>query len=105
VLHWPAFVAKKRLWSSGEAALKIDPTSVTALDGLAKPLISLGDDESVISRLRSAQLDENLTLDLVPPEPLIPERGMLRFAVLRLGFDEEKVRMFQMIEGMFGQTC
>jgi len=47
-----------------EAALQIDPTSKIALDGLAKSLISLGDFEKAIARLRSAQRDETLTLDL-----------------------------------------
>ncbi len=46
------------------AALKIDPTSKPALDGLARSLLSIGDFDTVILRLRSAALDENLTLDL-----------------------------------------
>jgi Flp pilus assembly protein TadD len=46
------------------AALKIDPNSKKALDGLASALIAEGDYESVIGRLRSAQRNENLTLDL-----------------------------------------
>jgi Flp pilus assembly protein TadD len=47
-----------------EAALKIDPTSKKALDGLATALMAAGDYESVIGRLRSAPRNENLTLDL-----------------------------------------
>jgi len=47
-----------------EAALKIDPSSQKALDGLAKTLIATGQYGSVISRLRSAPRDQNLTLDL-----------------------------------------
>ena len=47
-----------------EAALKIDPASTKALDGLARSLISIGDYGSVINRLRGAQRDQNLTLDL-----------------------------------------
>ncbi|MFZ0746160.1 MAG: tetratricopeptide repeat protein [Terracidiphilus sp.] len=47
-----------------QAALKIDPASKKALDGLAKTLIAAGDYGTVIRRLRSLPLDENLTLDL-----------------------------------------
>jgi len=47
-----------------QAALKIDPASKKALDGLAKGLIAAGDYGTVIRRLRSVPLDENLTLDL-----------------------------------------
>lgn len=47
-----------------EAALKIDPVSSKALDGFAKALIATGDYETAISRLRTGQRDENLTLDL-----------------------------------------
>jgi Flp pilus assembly protein TadD len=47
-----------------ETALKIDPSSKIALDGLAKSLISLGDFEAAINRLHSAPRDETLTLDL-----------------------------------------
>ncbi len=47
-----------------QAALKIDPASKKALDGLAKGLIAAGDYGTVIRRLRAVPLDENLTLDL-----------------------------------------
>jgi tetratricopeptide (TPR) repeat protein len=47
-----------------QSALKIDPASKTALDGLAKAQIAAGKFEAVIRRLRAAPLDENLTLDL-----------------------------------------
>jgi Flp pilus assembly protein TadD len=47
-----------------EAALKIEPTSMKALDGLAKTLISMRDYESAIRRLRFAQRDQNLIIDL-----------------------------------------
>jgi tetratricopeptide (TPR) repeat protein len=46
------------------AALKIDPASKKALDGLAKGLLAAGDYGTVIRRLRPVPLDENLTLDL-----------------------------------------
>jgi tetratricopeptide (TPR) repeat protein len=47
-----------------QAALKIDPASKKALDGLAKGLIAAGDYGTVIRSLRSVPLDESLTLDL-----------------------------------------
>ena len=47
-----------------QAALKIDPASKKALDGLAKGLIAAGDYGAVIRHLRSTPLDENLALDL-----------------------------------------
>ncbi len=47
-----------------EAALKIDPSSKTALDGLARSLIATGDYAAVIARLGSIPRDEALTLDL-----------------------------------------
>jgi tetratricopeptide (TPR) repeat protein len=47
-----------------EAALKIDPNSTKALDGLAKTLIAMKDYDTVIRRLRSAPRDQNLILDL-----------------------------------------
>jgi tetratricopeptide (TPR) repeat protein len=47
-----------------QAALKINPASKKALDGLAKGLLAAGDYGTVIRRLRSVPLDENLTLDL-----------------------------------------
>ena len=46
------------------AVLKIDPTSMAAIDGLARSLIAVGDYETVIRRLHSISLDENLSLDL-----------------------------------------
>ena len=47
-----------------EAAVKIDPNSITALDGLAKTLISMKDYETAIIRLRAAPSDQSLILDL-----------------------------------------
>jgi tetratricopeptide (TPR) repeat protein len=47
-----------------QAALKIDPAAKKALDGLAKLSLAAGDYGTVIRQLRSAPLDENLTLDL-----------------------------------------
>jgi tetratricopeptide (TPR) repeat protein len=47
-----------------QSALKLDPSSKKALDGLAKGLIAAGDYGAVISHLSSVQRDENLTLDL-----------------------------------------
>jgi len=47
-----------------QTALKLDPASKNALDGLAKGLLASGDYGTVIRRLRSVPLDENLTLDL-----------------------------------------
>ncbi len=47
-----------------QAALRIDPKSKMALDGVAKILLQAGDNETVIAQLTHVQLDENLTLDL-----------------------------------------
>jgi len=47
-----------------QSALKIDPASKWALDGLAKALIATGDYETAINRLRAAPRDEKLTIDL-----------------------------------------
>ena len=47
-----------------QTALKMDPASKKALDGLAKGLLAAGDYGTVIRRLRQVPLDENLTLDL-----------------------------------------
>ena len=47
-----------------QAALRIDPNSKIALDGIAKILLAAGDNETVIAQLSKMQLDENLTLDL-----------------------------------------
>ena len=47
-----------------QAALRIDPNSKMALDGIAKILLAAGDNESVIAQLPGMQLDENLILDL-----------------------------------------
>jgi tetratricopeptide (TPR) repeat protein len=47
-----------------QAALRIDPNSKMALDGIAKILLAAGDNETVIAQLPGMQLDENLTLDL-----------------------------------------
>ncbi len=46
------------------AALKIDPRSTIALDGLSKSLLAEGDYRSVIGLLRSGPTNEDLTLDL-----------------------------------------
>jgi Flp pilus assembly protein TadD len=46
------------------SALKLDPSSKAALDGLAKGLIATGDYQAVIRLLRVASLDQNLALDL-----------------------------------------
>ena len=50
--------------SEWEAALKIDPRSTIALDGLSKSLIAEGDYASVIGLLQSAPPSQDLTLDL-----------------------------------------
>jgi len=47
-----------------KAALKLDPGSKVALDGLSKSLIADGDYSSVIALLHAAPHDEDLTLDL-----------------------------------------
>ena len=47
-----------------EAALRVDPNSVTALDWLAKARISDGQFSAAIDLLSTAQRDEDLTLDL-----------------------------------------
>jgi Flp pilus assembly protein TadD len=47
-----------------EAALRIDPASKAALDGLARSLIATGDYAAVIARLGPIPRDEALTLDL-----------------------------------------
>ena len=47
-----------------QAALRINPNSKMALDGIAKTLLAAGDNETVIAQLSRMQLDENLTLDL-----------------------------------------
>jgi tetratricopeptide (TPR) repeat protein len=47
-----------------EAALKIDPRSTIALDGLAKSFLAEGDYRSVIGLLHAAPPSEDLTLDL-----------------------------------------
>ena len=47
-----------------QAGLKIDPGSQKALDGLAKTLMAMGEYGTVINRLRSVTLDQNLALDL-----------------------------------------
>ncbi|MGA2350326.1 MAG: tetratricopeptide repeat protein [Terracidiphilus sp.] len=47
-----------------KAALKIDPTSTIALDGLSKSMIASGDYLSAIKLLRTAASNENLSIDL-----------------------------------------
>ena len=47
-----------------QSALRIEPDSKAALDGLAKGLIATGDYQAVIRLLSAAPRDQNLTLDL-----------------------------------------
>ncbi len=47
-----------------EAALKIDPASKSALDGLARSLMAQGDYEKVVGLLATAARDESLNIDL-----------------------------------------
>ncbi len=54
----------KEAFVEWQAALKIDPNSRMAMDGIAKILLAGGDNESVIAGLKDVQLDENLALDL-----------------------------------------
>lgn len=54
----------KEAFVEWQAALRIDPNSKMALDGIAKILLAAGDSETVIAQLSTMQLDENLTLDL-----------------------------------------
>src|ERR1035437_7212390 len=54
----------KEAFVEWQAALRIDPNSKMALDGIAKILLAAGDNETVIAQLSTMQLDENLTLDL-----------------------------------------
>ena len=54
----------KEAFQEWTAAIKIDPHSKIALDGLAKGYIEAGDYEPVITHLSVIQRDENLTLDL-----------------------------------------
>ena len=54
----------KEAFVEWQAALRIDPNSKMALDGIAKILLAVGDNETVIAQLSSLQLDESLTLDL-----------------------------------------
>ena len=54
----------KEAFVEWQAALRIDPNSKMALDGIAKILLAAGDNETVIAQLSGMQLDENLILDL-----------------------------------------
>ncbi len=54
----------KEAFVEWQAALRIDPNSTMAIDGIAKILLAAGDNETVIAQLSGAKLDENLTLDL-----------------------------------------
>jgi tetratricopeptide (TPR) repeat protein len=54
----------KEAFVEWQAALRIDPHSKMAMDGIAKILLNAGDNETVIAQLTETQLDENLTLDL-----------------------------------------
>ena len=49
------------------AALKLDPESPIALDGLSRALMENGDSASVIVLLAKVRLDEALALDLALP--------------------------------------
>lgn len=53
--------AAKQEWA---AALKLNPASVVALDGMAKHLLAEGNTSAAIILLRSAPKDDNLTIDL-----------------------------------------
>lgn len=46
------------------AALRIDPASTVALDGLSKSMIATGDSSSAIGLLQNVRRNEDLTLDL-----------------------------------------
>lgn len=54
----------KDAFAEWQAALRIDPHSEMALDGIAKILLTAGDNESIIAQLTGMQLNENLALDL-----------------------------------------
>jgi tetratricopeptide (TPR) repeat protein len=54
----------KEAFAEWQAALRIDPNSRMALDGIAKIILAAGDNETVIAQLPGMKLDENLTLDL-----------------------------------------
>jgi tetratricopeptide (TPR) repeat protein len=54
----------KEAFVEWQAALRIDPNSKMAMDGIAKILLDVGDNETVIAQLTETPLDENLTLDL-----------------------------------------
>jgi len=54
----------KEAFAEWQAALRIDPGSKMALDGIANILLGAGDNETVIAQLSSTPLDENLTVDL-----------------------------------------
>jgi len=54
----------KEAFVEWQAALRINPNSKMALDGIAKILLAAGDNETVIAQLSGMKLDENLTLDL-----------------------------------------
>jgi tetratricopeptide (TPR) repeat protein len=54
----------KEAFVEWQAALRINPNSKMAMDGIAKILLDAGDNETVIAQLTETQLDENLTLDL-----------------------------------------
>jgi len=54
----------KEAFVEWQAALRIDPNSRMALDGIAKILLAAGDNETIIAQLAGIQLDENLALDL-----------------------------------------
>ena len=53
--------AAKQEWA---AALKLNPASVVALDGMAKHLLAEGNTSAAMALLRSAPRDDNLTIDL-----------------------------------------
>ncbi len=61
---YPGWASGNEAFAEWQAALRINPNSGMALDGIAKTLLAAGDNETVIAQLASMQLDENLTLDL-----------------------------------------
>jgi len=61
---WDGLGRSNEAFVEWQAALRINPNSSMALDGIAKVLLAAGDNETVIAQLSNMQLDENLTLDL-----------------------------------------
>ena len=61
---WARLGRDKEAFVEWQAALRIEPDSKMAMDGIAKILLAAGDNETVIAQLSEMQLDEKLTLDL-----------------------------------------